>query len=371
MRFPLSAIALTITTALAAGSEGAPPQKWVQGKVAYVKPDGCNCLKDVPAFGAGVGEWFNARWGAELDFLSLKLEARHSDAESGEQHALGSALFNLAPDAGPWKPYLRAGLGGTSIQSPYSLATHATTRLATHLGGGVQYFFGDHGLTSLEVRSATILNSAKRSEVQILAGLGVRTGAPARVQAPAPAPAAPPPPPPAPVVAPPPPPVAVAPPPPPPPPPAPEVVPPLPPKIVLDETMLHFANDSAELPEDAASALAKVARSLMIYAGAYEIVVTGHTSSTGNPAHNKALSLRRAKAVAGALAALGLPAERLRTAGAGPDRPLEDNGTPEGRARNRRVEIEVKAHGVEVRRTETAIREAGPRPAQKTPPKPR
>jgi outer membrane protein OmpA-like peptidoglycan-associated protein len=362
MRFPVSALALTVAASLAAGDTPAG-SKWIQGKVALVKPDGCNCLKDALGLGAGAGTWLTPRWGVELDLLSLRLESSHTGLSSAEQHLMGSALFNFMPEAGPWLPYLRAGLGAAHIQSPYSLATHPTTRAAYHGGVGVQRFFGDRGMASFEGRAVTIDNSARRSEFQLLLGLGLRLGVPPRpVPAPVAAPAPPPPPPPAPE----PPPAPLPPPPPPPPPPAPEPPKPaLPAKIVLNEAMLHFANDSAELAEDAVAEVRKVAQTLKAYAGIYEIVVTGHTSSTGNAAHNKALSLRRAKAVAKVIGEEGLPADHLKTVGQGPDQPIADNATAEGRARNRRVEIEVKAPGVEVRRSETALAEAGPRPAKK------
>ena len=45
----------------------------------------------------------------------------------------------------------------------------------------------------------------------------------------------------------------------------------------------------------------------------------------------------------------------ITTVGVGPDRPIADNKTKEGQARNRRVEIEVKAAGVETRKTETPV----------------
>jgi len=143
---------------------------------------------------------------------------------------------------------------------------------------------------------------------------------------------------------------------PPPPAPAPPKAPEPPPsKIILDEALLHFANNQAVLPPEAVEAIRTVAKSLKAYTGAYDLTVTGHTSSLGGKAYNKALSLSRAKAVAEILVAEGIPVDRVKTAGMGPDQPLADNKTREGQAKNRRVEIDVKALGVEVKRTETAI----------------
>jgi outer membrane protein OmpA-like peptidoglycan-associated protein len=73
-----------------------------------------------------------------------------------------------------------------------------------------------------------------------------------------------------------------------------------------------------------------------------KIRVLGHTDSTGDATKNKALSLARADAVKRALLSLsGVDAARVASDGMGPDQPLQDNGTPLGRAVNRRVEILV------------------------------
>ncbi|MDQ3288196.1 MAG: OmpA family protein [Pseudomonadota bacterium] len=71
------------------------------------------------------------------------------------------------------------------------------------------------------------------------------------------------------------------------------------------------------------------------------IVVEGHTDSQGSAEANLALSQRRADAVRTALAAAGIDASGVRAVGFGHTRPVADNETAEGRARNRRVEIIV------------------------------
>jgi len=141
------------------------------------------------------------------------------------------------------------------------------------------------------------------------------------------------------------------PPPPPPPPPA---------KIVLDEAVLHFANGKAELGPDAKAAIRKVADGLKAYPGDYSLEVSGHTSSVGGKALNKSLSKLRADAVAGVLMDAGIPASRITTVGAGPDKPIAPNTTRDGQAKNRRVEIDVKIFDgkTEVRKTETSLVEA-------------
>lgn len=73
----------------------------------------------------------------------------------------------------------------------------------------------------------------------------------------------------------------------------------------------------------------------------FEIV--GHTDDEGPRAGNVALSRARASAVRDYLVSRGVPPGALVISGMGPDRPVADNATPEGRARNRRIELRVLA----------------------------
>lgn len=72
---------------------------------------------------------------------------------------------------------------------------------------------------------------------------------------------------------------------------------------------------------------------------ALNIIVEGHTDSTGDPAGNQRLSEMRADAVVAALVERGIDAARLSSKGFGRTKPVADNGTEEGRAKNRRVEL--------------------------------
>ncbi|MBI3155509.1 MAG: OmpA family protein [Burkholderiales bacterium] len=67
--------------------------------------------------------------------------------------------------------------------------------------------------------------------------------------------------------------------------------------------------------------------------------IVGHTDSTGSDAINDPLSVQRARTVSDYLQDRGVPAARLEIAGRGAREPVADNATPEGRAKNRRVEL--------------------------------
>jgi adhesin transport system outer membrane protein len=70
-------------------------------------------------------------------------------------------------------------------------------------------------------------------------------------------------------------------------------------------------------------------------------IAVGHTDGVGSDAYNQRLSLARADAVKAYLVSQGIPAARIRTEGKGKSQPVADNATAEGRAKNRRVEIDV------------------------------
>ena len=71
------------------------------------------------------------------------------------------------------------------------------------------------------------------------------------------------------------------------------------------------------------------------------IIAVGHTDAVGSDVYNQKLSMRRSNAVKAYLISKGVDKTRIYTEGKGEKQPVADNGTKEGRAKNRRVEIEV------------------------------
>jgi len=101
------------------------------------------------------------------------------------------------------------------------------------------------------------------------------------------------------------------------------------------DTQILFATSSAELTPEGGATLDRLAPCLR--GGHFE--VEGHADSSGDDALNQPLSERRARAVVDYLVKRGIEASALTARDYGSSRPVADNATPEGRARNRRVEF--------------------------------
>ncbi len=108
--------------------------------------------------------------------------------------------------------------------------------------------------------------------------------------------------------------------------------------VVAEIAGVQFATGAAVLNISAREALARFAGIVGVYPS-IRFKVEGHTDSTGSAATNKDLSLRRALTVRDYLIAQGVAASSIDAEGLGPDRPVADNSSADGRARNRRVEI--------------------------------
>ena len=101
-----------------------------------------------------------------------------------------------------------------------------------------------------------------------------------------------------------------------------------------------FAVDSTVVSQTLRRDLGVLANNLNRYPGS-TVQVVGHTDNTGTAAYNQDLSERRAGAVGAVLINRGVSARRIIAIGRGEDQPIASNLTPEGRAKNRRVEIVI------------------------------
>ena len=110
-------------------------------------------------------------------------------------------------------------------------------------------------------------------------------------------------------------------------------------KISL-QTDTSFGFDQATLQPNDIERLKKLQTELQ-NAKVDSILATGHTDSIGKASYNQKLSIRRAQAVKDYLVKLGLPSDRIFIEGKGATQPVASNKTSQGRARNRRVDVEV------------------------------
>ena len=112
-------------------------------------------------------------------------------------------------------------------------------------------------------------------------------------------------------------------------------------KLVAPENITFDTNSSIIKPRFENS-LDKVAEVLLKYPES-DIIISGHTDSTGNDSINEPLSRNRASSVASYLISKGVRSSRINSVGYGSRQPIASNSTESGRAENRRVEIKVVA----------------------------
>ncbi len=112
---------------------------------------------------------------------------------------------------------------------------------------------------------------------------------------------------------------------------------------------LHFDSDSATIQPDSKSLLDDIATSLKSFPD-WRLRIVGHTDATADPQHNLRLSVDRALAIKAALVDRGVDPQRLDASGLGESRPITSNATPEGRALNRRVELDRVTDSAEAKK---------------------
>ncbi len=108
---------------------------------------------------------------------------------------------------------------------------------------------------------------------------------------------------------------------------------------------VRFVADTARILPQELGRIDAIAAALRLAGPSARFLVEGHTASVGKPAGELELSILRARTIAGELAKRGIPADRITSNGYGGTRPVADNGTEEGRALNRRVEITIDLDG--------------------------
>ena len=100
----------------------------------------------------------------------------------------------------------------------------------------------------------------------------------------------------------------------------------------------HFDTSKATIKPESLPLLDQ-AVAMLKQSAALKLRIEGHTDNKGAAADNQKLSENRAKAVMTYLVGKGIAASRLTSAGFGATKPVSDNGTDDGRAKNRRVEL--------------------------------
>lgn len=116
---------------------------------------------------------------------------------------------------------------------------------------------------------------------------------------------------------------------------------------VVTETSVHFGFNKDNLTKNAQDALDQLATDVPNTKG-FIITVEGGTDSVGSAEYNYGLSERRADSVIQYLAAKhNIPAHKIYLVGLGKDKPVDDNKTRDGRAKNRRVDVRLMTNTVE------------------------
>lgn len=114
--------------------------------------------------------------------------------------------------------------------------------------------------------------------------------------------------------------------------------------LATQHRSIYFEPNSARMSLDSRAVVDELASTMRAYENTV-VDIEGNTDSTGSRPYNIQLSHARADAVKNYLTEkYGFPAVRLRTAGNGPDKPIETNATAEGREKNRRTDIKVYAN---------------------------
>ena len=107
---------------------------------------------------------------------------------------------------------------------------------------------------------------------------------------------------------------------------------------IIKTLKLKFAFGSSQIAPESEQTVADYAK-FMEESPAFKVLIVGHTDNVGSDEKNMVLSQERADSVKAKLVEDGVDPDRIKTEGKGETQPVADNGTPEGRAQNRRIEV--------------------------------
>lgn len=317
--------------AQAASAQEFDDRWYLTGSTGFNLQDSDRGTSDTPHIGLGLGKFISPNWSVdgELNYQLPNLDSnRHLN---WSQYGISLDLRrHFISEGRDWNPYALFGLGYQRAEeefdafpNPNSPGRREDGNLAAKVGVGLQTTFDSRVAVRTELayradfddRSVNAPNESSFGDILASVGVIIPLG---------PKPVAP-------VVA-------------PPPPPPPVVTPPPPPPtaISIDLTGVNFDFDKSTLRPDAVVILGEAVEILKRYPE-LRVEVAGHTDSIGTAAYNQGLSERRAKTVYDYLTSNGIDSSRLLgPVGYGLTRPIDTNSTREGRARNRRTELNVQ-----------------------------
>lgn len=348
MKKALLALAL-VAPAIAAAGEA--DHWYITPEIGGISPDYRRSLEDRNwLFGVALGREIDRYFNLELNMEGARL---HDRKAPGHLYTYNTTLDGLAilNRDGIVAPYLRLGVGvlrNTPSSGPNQTHFGADAGIGTYLN--LWRSADETRAFSLRPEIKVLWDEPGRERHlhDYIATLGFQFSVGGQPVSSAPPPAPPPPPPPQ--QPPPPPAVTQAAPPeaaqPAAPPPAPAIK--LPAKGSVTLTGVTFALNSANLTDSSRPVLDGVAAGLKQHPRV-KVEVQGYTDSTGSVAYNMRLSRRRAQAVREYLLGEGVGPSQLTARGYGPRDPVASNRTAEGRARNRRVVLEVLSNPNSVR----------------------
>jgi OOP family OmpA-OmpF porin len=307
----------------------------------------------------GVGKFVARNWSLDAELNYMNPEKQGNDLLFTNYGISLDARYHFIEDGRAWNPYFLAGVGALHhreefelINNPNSPGRLSDTNLEAHVGGGLQADYGNWSArTELKLRldnndqSAVAPRSNYFNDWGVTLGILYRFGSVAKAPAAAPEPAAAPPPPATtcdqldddgdgvnncddkcPTSQ------------------AGQAIGPdgCPVALTIDLRGVNFDFDKATLRSDSTAILDEAIAVLKQYPQ-LKVEVAGHTDSVGTDAYNQGLSERRAKTVYEYLLANGVAADQLvGPNGYGETHPIDSNDTSDGRARNRRTELNVQ-----------------------------